>query len=375
MILEKTGAMLTNISYNAVSSLERLAALVKRPQYLLVQVTSRCNAKCPFCCNPSVREMPMPELTPEQAGKIAANLGHLFHLAVTGGEPFLRDDLIQWIDAFCQKARVQSVTIGTNGSMPDHIVQTLEILTARHTRTIFTLLLSVDAYGPRHDTVRNLSGLYKLVKKSYDAAITVRRAHPTAIRLILASVLSAANEEFFLQDLELLHKDFPDVDSHEVNLVRPNQDNPGRRDVAVDIYRKSLEWVSRNRSGGNFYHNIHQALFERTNDLTLQAAMGQTPGIACSAGRGFATINSSGQVILCEEKPNYVLGDLQNYDWDLRALLSDPEIARKATLLRKECFCRSDCVIRFNLTHTPSQYPALALALAKIIRHKSGKIR
>ncbi len=363
------------MSNNSIAFLGRLAALVKRPQFLLVQVTSRCNAKCPFCCNPAVREMPMPELTPEQAGKIAAKLGHLFHLAVTGGEPFLRDDLIQWIDVFCQNARVQSVTIATNGSMPDRIAQALEILTVRHVRTVFTLLLSVDAHGPRHDAIRNLPGLYELVKKSYDAARIVRRTRPKAMRLILSSVLSAANEEFFLRDLELLNNDFPNVDSHEVNLVRPSQDNPGRRDVAVDIYKKSLDWVNRNRSGGNFYHNIHQALFERTNDLTLQAAMGQAPGIACSAGRGFATINSSGQVILCEERPDRVLGDLQNYSLDLRALLGDPEIARKAALLRRECFCRSDCVIRFNLTHTPSQYPALAIALAKIIRQKSGKSR
>jgi MoaA/NifB/PqqE/SkfB family radical SAM enzyme len=355
--------------------IRRLIAMTKSPQYLLVQFTSRCNAKCSFCCNSSVREMPVSEVTPEQAGKIAANLGHLFHLAVSGGEPFLRNDLIQWIDAFCQNAQVQSVTIATNGSMPDRIAKALEILTAHHTHTVFTLLLSVDAYGPRHDDIRNLPGLYELVKKSYDAAMTVRKARPRAMRLILSSVLSAANEEYFLRDLELLHKDFPDADSHEVNLVRTNHDSPGRLDVPVDIYRKSLEWVTRNRSGGALYHNIHQALFERTSELTRQAAMGKTPKIACRAGQGFATINASGQVILCEERSDRVLGDLQNFNWNLRALLFNPEIARKSALLRGECFCRSDCVIRFNLTHCPSQYPALAIALAKIIRHKSGKGR
>jgi MoaA/NifB/PqqE/SkfB family radical SAM enzyme len=306
---------------------------------------------------------------------IAAKLGHLFHLAVTGGEPFLRNDLIQWVDAFCQNAKVQSVTIATNGSMPDRIAQALEILTARHTRTVFTLLLSVDAYGPRHDDIRNLPSLYQHVKESYRAALTIRRARPKAMRLILSSVLSAANEEFFLRDLELMREDFPDVDSHEVNLVRPDKNNQGRRNVAVNVYEESINWVKRNRSDGTFYHNIHQALFERTNQLTLQAAMGQTPKVACQAGRGFATLNSSGQIVLCEERSDCVLGDLRNYNWDLRALLSNPEIARKAVLLSRECFCRSDCVIRFNLTHCPSQYPALAVALAKIVLYKSGKSR
>lgn|GEM_PF-2010792 len=361
------------MSNNMGSFLGLLNTLVKRPQYLLVQVTSRCNAACSFCCNPAVHKMPVPELTPEQSGEIAANLRYLFHLAVSGGEPFLRDDLIEWIDAFCRNAIVRSVTIATNGSKPERIAQTLETLSARHTSTIFTLVLSADAHGLRHDAIRNFPGLYELVKKSYDAALTVRSVRPKTVRLILSSVLSAANEEFFLHDLNLLRHDFPGVDSHEVNLVRPSPDNPGRRDVAVNTYRKSREWVTRNRSAGNIYHNIHQALFERTNDLTMQAAMGEVPKISCRAGSGFLTLNAQGQVILCEERPDCILGDLRNYNWDLRALLGDPEISRQAYLLRRKCFCRSDCVIRFNLTHCPSQYPALAIALGKIIWHKSGK--
>jgi MoaA/NifB/PqqE/SkfB family radical SAM enzyme len=359
-------------SHNALG---QLAALVKIPQYLLVQVTSRCNAECSFCYNADVRKQPVAEITPEQAGKIAANLGHLFHLAISGGEPFLRDGLVQWIDAFCQNATVLSVTIATNGSMPDRIAQALETLTVRHTRTTFSLVLSVDAYEQRHDIIRKFPGLYQRVKDSYQAALIIRRTRPKTLRLILSSVLSAENEEFFIQDMELLRRDFPDVDSHEVNLVRPSQDNPGRRDVAVDTYRKTLDWVSRNRTGGTLYHDIHQALFERTNHLTLQAAMGQTPGIACRTGCGFATINSSGQAILCEERPDIVLGDLRNCEWDLQALLSDPKIARQAALLRRKCFCRSDCVIRFNITRSISQYPAIALALAKIHWKKSGRSR
>jgi MoaA/NifB/PqqE/SkfB family radical SAM enzyme len=350
----------------ARATLGRAATLLKNPQYLLVQVTSRCNAKCSFCYNPDVQKPPAAEITPEQAGKIAAKLGHLFHLAISGGEPFLRDDLTQWIDSFCHNAVVPSVTMATNGSMPDRIAQALETLTVRHNRTTFSLVLSADAYEHRHDIIRKFPGLYERVKDSYRAALTIRRARPKTLRLILSSVLSAENEEFFTQDMELLRRDFPNVDSHEVNLVRPSQDSPGRRDVALETYRRTLDWVTRNRSGGTLYHDIHQSLFERANHLTLQAAMGQTPGIVCRTGCGFATINSSGQAILCEERPDVILNNLQNYDWNLRALLAVPEIARRTAHLRRKCFCRSDCVIRFNLTRSLSQYPAIGLAFAKI---------
>lgn len=360
--------MMTAMPSNTIP--ERFAALLKRPQYVLVQITSRCNAKCSFCCNGNMQKPFSNEITPEQAGKIAAGLRYVFHLAISGGEPFLRDDMIPWIDAFCRNARVMSVTLATNGSRPDRIAQTLEILSSRHAGTTFSLVLSVDAHGHRHDAIRSFPGLYQRIKESYHAALNVRRAHPKTLRLILSSVLSTENEDFFLQDMDLLRRDFPDADSHEVNLVRPNRDNPGRKDVAVDTCRKVLAQVTKNRSGGTFYHNIHQALFERANDLALRAAMGRIPHLACLAGQGFVTINPSGQVILCEERSDIILDDLSNYQWNLRALLDDPKISRQASLLRRNCFCRSDCIIRFNLTHSFSQYPAIALALAGILRKK-----
>lgn len=365
--------MMTALPSNTIPG--RFAALLKRPQYLLVQITSRCNAKCSFCYNGNIQKSSVNEITPEQAGKIAAGLRYIFHLAISGGEPFLRDDIIPWIDAFCRNAAVMSVTIATNGSMSDRIAQTLEILSSRHTGTTFSLVLSVDAYEHRHDTIRNFPGLYQRIKESYRAALTVRRTHPKTLRLILSSVLSTENEDFFLRDLDMLRRDFPDADSHEVNLVRQNRDNPERKDVAVDTYRKVLDQVTKNRSGGTFYHNIHQALFERSNDLTLQAAMGRIPRLACLAGQDFVTITSSGQVILCEERSDIILDDLATYQWNLRALLDDPKISRQAARLRRNCFCRSDCVIRFNITHSFSQYPAIALALAKILPKKPNQNR
>ena len=150
------------------------------------------------------------------------------------------------------------------------------------------------------------------------------------------------------------------MDGYEVNLVRPHPQIPGREDVDPQIYAKASQWVSRNRNAGSNYHNLHQALFERTNALTLSAASGVLPALHCHAGSGFATIDAQGRILLCEERPDVILGSLKDWNWDLRALLKDAEVIEKVRQFKQGCFCRSDCVIRYNLTRAPKQYPALA---------------
>ena len=124
--------------------------------------------------------------------------------------------------------------------------------------------------------------------------------------------------------------------------------------------------MTRNRASGSVYHNLHQALFERANRITRKAVFGTPVVLPCHAGNGFATVDAQGRVLLCEERPDVVLGHLKDWNWDLRKLLKDPEIADRIPRLTEGCFCRSDCVIRYNLTRAPKQYPGVALEMLRM---------
>lgn len=76
--------------------------LRNRPFNCLIQVTNRCNLRCSFCDfwpNPAP---PREELTVDEYRDLSAQLRDLgcFVVSIEGGEPFLRQDLVEIVRAF-----------------------------------------------------------------------------------------------------------------------------------------------------------------------------------------------------------------------------------------------------------------------------------
>ena len=63
--------------------------------YLILYVTNRCNFKCNFCFyHAEVEKGRKPnELSTAEIQRFSETLGPIIQLSLTGGEPFLRDDL------------------------------------------------------------------------------------------------------------------------------------------------------------------------------------------------------------------------------------------------------------------------------------------
>ena len=81
-------------------------------------VTYRCNAKC-YMCNtwqhPTTKSQ---EFTPSLVDKLP---GELAFINITGGEPFLRNDIEQVIQIAITKAK--RIVISTNGYFTDRIIK------------------------------------------------------------------------------------------------------------------------------------------------------------------------------------------------------------------------------------------------------------
>ena len=82
---------------------------------LRVSVTHRCNFSC-FFCHQEGESSPGAEMTPEEIGKIvdvAAELG-VKKIKITGGEPLIRDDIVDIIRRI--SSSVEEVSMTTNAS-------------------------------------------------------------------------------------------------------------------------------------------------------------------------------------------------------------------------------------------------------------------
>ena len=138
----------------------------------IVAVTYRCNSRCIMCNTwqyPSDRNR---EIRPDDL----KTLPSLNRLNITGGEPFLRDDLGEILDVVRSKAK--RVVISTNGFV------TKKILEVMKNRRDVGIRISFDGIGDTHDRVRgvakahrraldSLTGLKKLGIKDLGIAVTI----------------------------------------------------------------------------------------------------------------------------------------------------------------------------------------------------------
>jgi len=112
----------------------------------IIAVTYRCNAHCTMCYtwrHPSDKKL-------EISAKDLVSLPQMIRLNVTGGEPFLKDDLGEILEVVKKKAR--RVVISTNGFLTK---RTLEVM-SRHKDV--GIRISVDGMEEVHDAIRGFKG-------------------------------------------------------------------------------------------------------------------------------------------------------------------------------------------------------------------------
>jgi len=137
-------------------------ARIKMPKDLVLAATYNCNSRCRMCNIWKMEKMPVLEL--EQYKKLP---GGFKDINITGGEPFLRPDLVDLIKLLAEKNPRARMVISTNGFATDLIKAKLqEILKIKPD---IGVAVSLDAIGSLHDQIRGVSGGYEKVMATVKA--------------------------------------------------------------------------------------------------------------------------------------------------------------------------------------------------------------
>lgn len=124
------------------------AGAVPRPRWCTYLVTYRCNARCGMC--DSWRLKPGVEMSVADVARVFAKLGELDVVRLSGGEPFLRDDLVAIAAAVLQASDPLVLHVTTNGSFPDRVEALAHALPRRKLR----VMVSLDGLATEHDRNR-----------------------------------------------------------------------------------------------------------------------------------------------------------------------------------------------------------------------------
>ena len=149
--------------------LQNRLGLVPKPSYCTYLVCDRCNARCGMC--DSWRMPRGVELTPQQVSQVFTKLGALDAVRLSGGEPFLRGDLLELAEAVMAASAPGVLHITTNGSFPDRIAAFARAF-SRPRRLHF--MVSFDGLRDEHDRNRGRKVTFERALRSVDELVALR---------------------------------------------------------------------------------------------------------------------------------------------------------------------------------------------------------
>lgn len=135
--------------------LKNRLGIISYPSLVTFIVTWRCNQRCLMCSIWEKRknyEMALAEI-----GSIFSRLKPLDAVRITGGEPFLRNDLTQIVDVINKHTQPSVIHITTNGTLTEKILDFIK--NVKNPRNIH-IKISIDALKEEHNRIRADNGSY-----------------------------------------------------------------------------------------------------------------------------------------------------------------------------------------------------------------------
>ncbi len=129
------------------------------PALMTYNVTNRCNARCAMCEIHSWGGDAAAELTATDFGALVRDplLRHLEVVRVTGGEPFLRNDLPEIYAHAAAETGCKIFYVTTNGSLPSRVEEFVRASAGGRAR--LHIQVSLDALTDAHDRMRGVDGI------------------------------------------------------------------------------------------------------------------------------------------------------------------------------------------------------------------------
>jgi MoaA/NifB/PqqE/SkfB family radical SAM enzyme len=161
-----------------------------RPEAVSLAVAGRCNSRCIMCNiwrqskeHPNIKVL---ELSRDEiVGLFSRPLfSGLVELDLTGGEPHLRDDLVEIVlgVAGLKKKflpRLRSIVITSNGLLPERIISNYQKILEglKDTRIDLVSVASIDGIGATHDKIRGTQGAFKLAAGTIGGLLELREKY------------------------------------------------------------------------------------------------------------------------------------------------------------------------------------------------------
>ena len=319
--------------------------------YVIFFVTNRCDAKCSHCFywqNLNKTD----ELSLVEIEKISKKLGKVQVLLLSGGEPFLRNELFEIISLFIRNNNTKVVSIPTNALLPKQIAKVVERLAESFLDITFSINPSIDALYEKNDKLRGIKGAFDRSIESLRELENLRRKYNN-IELVVNTTVSALNCKDIDEIIEYF-KGF-DITYHNFELLRGS---PKEKDITLPpleeikkIHSKAIRarrfYIDKRKSG--FLEKLSVlGITKYTQSIKEKVLDSENFPFACTAGKNIIVIEPNGEIKLCELLPS--VGNLKEHNYDIERLLKN-EKTRQLFETVRSCKCTHVCFINMSIAN------------------------
>jgi MoaA/NifB/PqqE/SkfB family radical SAM enzyme len=282
-------------------------------------------------------------------------MGEFPALQLSGGEPFLREDIDEICHTFYHNNKVRHIGIPTNALLTDRIMKKTRQILEKCPELNLTLSLSIDAKGELHDKIRGVKGNFDKAMFTEKALREIKKEYPHRFNVNTNTTVFNTNINH-LQELVDYLKHNTQIDTHGFEMLRGNPLDPKSvcikpeefghyKKIAMNTekhyFRKKygpiLTWYIMARK--NYFYNIQRS-----------ALKGEKSKLHCLAGTVAGVITEQGDVAVCELYP--LLGNLKDNNYDMKAILNGPKAQEQKKKIKDiKCNC-THCVYQYqNIEH------------------------
>jgi radical SAM protein with 4Fe4S-binding SPASM domain len=338
----------------------------KRPLQFTFFLTRRCNARCPFCfylSHDSYEGQNSPELSLEEIEKIAGSLGPLLWLAFSGGEIFLRDDLLEITKIFYDRTKPAIILLPTNGLLPGVIREKTEAILEYCKKSTIVVKLSLDGREGLHDSLRGTEGAHDKTLETYSQLHGLVDSYQN-FELGINTVFCSSNQGEMVEIMKSIDS-LDRIRTHTVSLIRGNVSEETLTMIDPEKYRETIDQLEFNlKNRLSPLYRFRGARLKAAQDILQRRLIYRTLKeqrrlIPCYAGRLTLVLTEKGDLYPCESFRNR-LGNVREDGYDINELVSTDGARTVIQSIRKNgCYCTHECNAMINILFNPFIYPSL----------------
>lgn len=338
----------------------------RAPIHLTVFLTRRCNAKCRHCFYIHDRNLSNEdnnELSLDEIEKISASMGKLIWLAFSGGEIFLRDDIVEIAKIFYKNNKPAIILLPTNGLLTDKISRRIEEILKHCNKSTIAVKLSLDGPERLNDSMRGAEGSFRKTMRTYDALGKLLNKYPN-FELGINTVFSAENQDCMDELIEFVNN-LENIKTHTVSLIRGDVSDEGLKGVDIKKYFETIQKIESNlKNRKSSTYRFRGARIKAAQDILQHRLIHQTmlqkeQLIPCYAGKLNLVITETGDLFPCESF-SMKLGNIRESGYDIWKILKSGDAQKViSSIKKKNCFCTHECYMMTNILFNPFMYPAL----------------